>query len=359
MMRLPLVQAEVIKKANEMDKVLLAWLLHVSVISWALSLAPRRSELPAIQKLLLFSLQVIRDCDTLKALHTKAKTHSVEHLAFYIDLHGPIHTWWTFRFEAKHQPCKVLALLCNFKNVPASVMHSNVLGLSFQDWLRRPGARQAACGWAVHGARIADPVKVTGMKEVQVADVPSPQPPGGWAATLCGLGQARPGKPCTLTTWQSAVSCGRTVRTDSFVVVVLQTDPPPNAVAPSAELSTSFHMGWISHITTAQPGRAKPHSLKGGCEVALIGVRYIPQPLECCQGTWWCPAPPGAPSDPNWFRDLLRLRQIETKAVCVVWPPNYNVCGVSLVPASLVSVYDRATGRVRVRAVAAHSGELS
>ena len=93
--------------------------------------------------------------------------------------------------------------------------------------------------------------------------------------------------------------------------------------------------------------------------MALIGVRYIPQPLECCQGTWWCPAPPGAPSDPNWFRDLLRLRQIEAKAVCVVWPPNYNVCGVSLVPASLVSVYDRANGWVRVRAVAAHSGELS
>ena len=102
----------------------------------------------------MLSLQVIRACDRLKALDSKCKTHSVEHLALYIDLHGPIHTWWTFRFEAKHQPCKVLALLSNFKNVPASVMHSNVLGLAFQDWLRRPGS-VTLCWVECNRARVA------------------------------------------------------------------------------------------------------------------------------------------------------------------------------------------------------------
>ena len=45
-----------------------------------------------------------------------------------------------------------------------------------------------------------------------------------------------------------------------------------------------------------------------------------------------------------------------------IWCAEGDTCinhAHPVVQASLVSVYDRATGRVRVRAVATHSGELS
>ena len=119
--RIPRVRQELDRDQTDVDPALLAWVLHVDVLSQLCAFRFERSALPRLERAVLRAVVAFKKVPEYTLLHKKAKLHFAEHIVTYISHCGPPRYWWCFRLEAKHQPLKALAVRSNFKNVSQSV----------------------------------------------------------------------------------------------------------------------------------------------------------------------------------------------------------------------------------------------
>mgnify|MGYP005709223887 CR=1 FL=1 len=139
---IPGVRAQLCRSYSEMDPAMYSYVLLVEILGRLCAYRfERLTELPELEAAVQTALRAYVAVPEYVLLVGKAKLFFCGHTIFFIALCGPLRLWWCMRLEGKHQPLKALAVRCNFKNVPLSIVRGAMRALAYEYSVRRQDCR--------------------------------------------------------------------------------------------------------------------------------------------------------------------------------------------------------------------------
>ena len=168
---IPAVRAELCKSYSTMDPAVYSYVLLVEILGRLCAYRfDRVNELPQLEAAVRTALGAYVAVPEYVLLVTKAKLFFCGHTILFILLCGPLRLWWCMRLEGKHQPLKALAVRCNFKNVPLSIVHGAMRTLAYSY-----STSKQDCRAPVHcrGRRLQHGLGLTESPVVSLAQVAS------------------------------------------------------------------------------------------------------------------------------------------------------------------------------------------